>query len=336
MPTSSLNTSPTSFDSIRHSILDRIKKHFGQNADLETTGEFLKKIDHFLQRLAENREGQFIKDEISLKASRQLLCCIGIDICSDTVPIEHYINIFKSFDLEDKSTEARHLFSSHINAKKLLFKESEKKETEAYNVMIFPICDWTYYIDGNDVGLTGDREASSVYSTLIDLEKKGLLKFCAKDFNKNSYFGHFWLTTEEEINAIRKVNNTAKDIVDKLGLSHLEFTNWDFKYFLMIKIGKKSFETFKPNATMVDWSNPKTGFLSHSAKDSGRTFSITGYSNYQQGIKERVFSVLSLEADEINASIVSTLRPEITVPILIKMDEIIEEGISRFKSIKNS
>jgi len=298
--------------------------------DKHSEETYLDNLKIFLERLIDEKEGQIIKDEYKIKAGRQLLCSIGIDILHKAVPLTHYLKIFKKIDISNYNKEARNLFNDAINDG-LQYRESDKRTTDNYNIMICPIKDWVHYIQKDVFGLTGTEQSAYIFEKLTDFTNENYLSIASETFDKGNR-GLFWLTTEDIFEELLHEENQVHHIVDYLGLSHFDFTDDWFKYFFKVKIGKANFETFKPNATTVDWGNPKVGFISYMQENEGRTFSISGYTNYKSGIKERVFKVLVLEKIEHKETIILPLHKSIKSPITIQSEEIIVEGVKRFNS----
>lgn len=315
---------------IKSYILDSITSECEKQ--LPPGDPFFHNLDEFLERLIIETDGEIQKDRLKTKVSRQLLCCIGIDLISGAVPLQHYAKIFQLIDYNNKQIEARHLFSNCVSKHELLYRESGRKDTDTYKIMVCPVCDWKHYIDPKKMtGLIGEQQMEFAYRRLLKLEASGLLVLFSSQFYKGKY-GHFWITTEDKINELLQEDGAAINIVDTLGLSHFDFNKMDYQYYFKLKIGKASFETFKPNATIVDWKNPETGFLSFSKQDHGLTFSITGYSHGRYGMHERVFTTLNLDEDDRKACSISPLKPKVSPPFQIQCEDIITEGIQRFRT----
>ncbi len=297
--------------------------------------------------MIQEQEGVILKDKFKIKAGRQLLCCIGIDIASSAVPIDHYINIFKAIDFNNYKKEARNLFTDCINNNpEFVYNRTEKIATCDYNIMICPIKDYEYYLDKKIFGIVGKAESEFVYNKLI--EEIDDCKLCCTTFDKGSPINNFWLTTEEHVVEFQNEENYASMLVDRLGLSHYQesiqnnsfgkmpasLMKRELQYYFKIKLAKEKIVTSKPNATVVDWTNPKVGFLSIYDKEAGRTFSVSGYHNYSEGLKERVFSKLELEDAEREKSKIEPLKPAVDPPLQIHCDEIVVEGVFRFSKKK--
>jgi hypothetical protein len=118
-------------------------------------------------------------------------------------------------------------------------------------------------------------------------------------------------------------------IVDQLGLSHFNFDDNDFRYYFYVHLNGLSFETFKPNATIVDWSKPTVGYISFNDQEAGRTFSITGNKNYI-GFVERVFQVLEIDEEKAQKASVMFLKNAIIPPMEISCISMEEEALKRF------
>lgn len=298
---------------------------------IEKDAAFLTELDVYLLRLIEIREGVILKNDIQLKAGRQLLCCIGIDIKSGLVPIDHYHIIFKHTNLTSYTKEARNLFFDCVNDNKYYYRESEKKDTNSYCMVVFPIKDRDHYIDASLMGIHSTSTVDFVVDELVNYSKSNKINLKSKVLDKRSDMRYFWTAPEPEINAISKSSaNPAKDIADRLGLSHFDFKDDDTRFFCSFNMGCPTIETYRPNATVINWAGAEVGFLSYMKDEAGRTFSISGYSNYVDGIKERIFNKHTLTDDEQSKTTINVINDKIKAPIVIEVNNIIAEGINRF------
>jgi hypothetical protein len=313
-----------------HQIKSFIVRHIGK---LDKDGAFMDYLDKFLQRLIDPIErGKVEKDPMQIKAGRQLLCSIGIDIKSKLVPLKRYHEIFKKIDFLNEQRQARLLFHDVLNKHKLYYRDSSKKETSTFSVMVCPMKDWHYYIDRDVLGLHGIDETRAVRKTLIDYTSAGRnVSLKNRELNKHHDFSYFWITTHEDIDDIvQQTDSATAKLVDRLGMSHFDFLRDENRLYFYIDLGTVVLETFKPNATIVNWENPLVGFLSTKDHISGRTFPISGYRELD-GFRERVFHITTLDENQINYSRIFALKDEINSPIPIEHAEIIQEGIKRFK-----
>jgi hypothetical protein len=292
---------------------------------------FQRKLDNYLARLIDIQEGAIKKNDIQLKAGRQLLCCIAIDIKSGLVPISHYGLIFKSIKLDSLTKEARQLFFDCINDNNYYYRQTERKATTAYCIVVFPIKDRDYYIDAHLTGIHSISTVDFLVDELIDYAQTHTIILKSKILDKGSEMRYFWATIESEIDAINTTSlNPVNDIVDRLGLSHFDFKDDETKFFCYFNLAGPVIETYKPNATVVNWAGAEVGFLSYIRDEAGRTFSISGYSNYKIGLKERIFKNHHLTDAEQSKTSIKVLKNKISIPIKIEATQIIEEGLTRF------
>lgn len=301
---------------------------------IETDVSFLSELDTYLERMIAPVEGALNKGNFQLKAGRQLLCSIGIDIKSGLVPADHYLLIFKATNFSSYSKEARKLFFECVNDNKYFFRDSERKLTTNFCVVVFPIKDRDYYIDAHLTGIHSISTIDFMVNELVNYSKSNTIQLKSKVLDKRNDMRYFWTAPEPDIQAIISSSAApAKDIADKLGLSHFDFKTDETKYFCYFNIGCPVVETYRPNATLVNWDGAEVGFLSYYRADkdeAGRTFSISGYSNYTTGVKERIFNKHTLTDDEQLKTNISVLDDKIPAPITIEPIEIILEGIQRF------
>ena len=304
-------------------------------AKIETDAIFLSELDIYLNRMIDSQEGVIVKGDLQLKAGRQLLCSIGIDIKSGLVPADHYLLIFKATNFSSYSKEARKLFFDCVNDNKYFFRDSERKLTTNFCVVVFPIKDRDYYIDAHLTGIHSMSTLDFMVNELVDYSRSNTIQLKSKVLDKRNDMRYFWTAPEPDIRTIISSSAApAKDIADKLGLSHFDFKSDETKYFCYFNIGCPVIETYRPNATVINWDGAEVGFLSYYRVDmdeAGRTFSISGYANYTTGIKERIFNKHTLTDDEQLKTSISVLDDKIPTPIMIAVTEIIEEGIERFK-----
>ncbi len=314
----------TGLQSVKSYIIAEVEK-------IDKDPLFISDLDSFLQRLIDDTEGSLSKDLLMTKAGRQLLCCIGIDIKSGLVPITHFLLIFRSLNLTSFATQARHLFIKAIIDNKLYYRECEKLVTDDYRIVVFPIADRDYYIDGKLAGIHGLSTAELIVDTLVDYLKLHTITCKNKLLYKGTDLGHYWTTVLAEINNIKSSSGfPGRDTVDRLGLSHFTFRKEDETYFCYFDIGTVPIETYRPNATLVNWSWPEGGFMSYIKDHAGRTFSITGYANYKNGIKERIFNRHLLSDIEQSNTRILVFEDKIDPPIIVNTDELILEGLERF------
>ena len=312
--------------------LQNIKDYIVQEiAAIEKDTTFLSNLDDYLSGLISETEDGIVKIPIEIKAGRQLLCCIGIDIKSGLVPSDHYLKIFRNFPLNSYNIQARILFFNCVNDNDLHFRDAMVTSIPEFCIVVFPIRDRDYYIDPYVTGIHSISTIEFMVEELIDYSKTQTIFLRNKMLYKGNEKLYFWTTTESDIEQIKKNSSTpAKDIVDKLGLSHFEFKDDDTKFFCFFNLNNPVIETCKPNATVVNWTGPDVGFLSYKKDIAGRTFSISGYSNYDEGLKERIFNKHTLTDDEHSRAFVSILSDKIDPPIKMEFEELIEEGIFRF------
>jgi hypothetical protein len=287
--------------------------------------QFFINLGAYLQRLIDRDELNLEMDKYQVKAGRQLLCNIGIDLKHKIVPVRHYLFVFRCIRMSDWTIDARKLFWSAITEYNLYYRDAEYRQIRDYHVLIFAIKDLKHYVD--EPGISTRDQRSHFYATVKEVHQRKPMKVACKILFKGEQC-HFWVTTPEEIN---DMINKAKPaiysttaVVDQLGLSHLDFEKDD--------LGAVPLTTFKPNATLVDWSNPKTGYLSCFQKQvMGHTFSIQGYASFQTGIKERVFQKLEMSEMEVQNISIKFLDHSVIPPLMIAPDDIVLEGIRRFK-----
>jgi len=321
--------------SIKEFIIKSIRgrhEHLQQSMD----NPYYDDIDLFLNRLILEKEDHLEKDKFQLRAGRQLLCCIAIDIKNRQVPIQRYIDIFSKINPRDYNVQARHQFMAAIKNNNLFYRDSSVRQTGEYNVIVCPIKDWRYYIDEYELGVTGTAERKWVHDMLMlnAREKKIFLK--SKILNKKSALGYFWTTTVadmEDVISHAPDNTKTTQLVDKLGLSHFDFKTVDTQLYFYINLGDVPIATFIPNATIVDWENPWVGFLSNKDREAGRTFPISGFSNLD-GLRERVFHVLELSDEQRKLANIMPLNEPVRTGIKMHDDEIVTEGVNRFRARK--
>jgi hypothetical protein len=296
---------------------------------------FLQNLDNFLGNLIEEKENGLLKDNFQVKAGRQLLCCIGIDIKAQTVPLYHYYNIFINIDFSDNTKQARLRFMDSLRSTKLFYRESATRCNPEYTFMVCPIKDWKYYINPNIIGVVGYAQSDYVIAKIVNFTQTDDLILHSKNLDKKRELCYFWLTNRADVISFQTddPSYSITSLVDRLGLSQLDFLDVNMKYFFSIDLGDVEFNTFKPNATIIDWGMPLVGFLSYSKDDVGRTFSISGYSNYYGGFKECVFEKVSLSDNGIKTTRVSAFEDSIIGSLKIERDEIIQEGVNRFLNI---
>jgi hypothetical protein len=314
-------------------VLILIKNFIVTNlASVTNDSILLDKVNSFLQKLIDYEEGAIKKNDLHIKASRQLLCSIGIDIKYKAVPTEFYLQIFKLIDYSNTSKPARMLFTDSVIENKLFYRLAEKKIVDNFCIIVFPIKDWKFYINPKFIGIYGRAQAKYVHKKLINYISKSKLQLNVhSDFlDKKSDIAYFWFSSIDEVDSIIvKSENAVSEIVDRLGLSHFDFSLEEMKYYFAIRFDKGQFETFKPNATIVDWNNPKVGFLSSAIIDFGKTFNISGISKFPIGMRERVLHKYSLNEKEKEQSSIMPLKAYID-SINIDCHAIITEGINRF------
>lgn len=300
---------------------------------------FRNSLDKFLQRLIQPREGTINKDPNAIKAGRQLLCNIGIDIKHMIVPPEHYLTIFKLVRMDDGSKDARKLFREAVIDHRLFYRKAEEKEIKGFCMIVFPMKDLHYYWNG--AGVNGKMQVSyAKESALQTYRVNHRLELTCHEFNKNRdapEIGYFWVTTreniEEMVQSVQDPQYITTQIIDRMGLSHFVVEKEDQKHYFYIDLGEITFTSFKPNATLVDWDSSLTGFLSCFKKQpEGHTFSITGYKNFGGGIAERVFLKIQLNDEQRKKASIKFFDPPVIPPIPIEAEDLIKEGIRRFNT----
>jgi hypothetical protein len=143
-------------------------------------------------------------------------------------------------------------------------------------------------------------------------------------------YAFFWITNQTELDRIkesaRRIELATNQVVDRLGLSHIDITQKAKKDFCYIRLSTASITAYKPNATLADWDSDRTGFLScYQKKAMGHTFSITGYDNYDGGVEERVFARLKLKPRELKESKIWILDPSTIPPLTPNIQDILEK-----------
>lgn len=323
---------------IKENIIEiLIKEESKQNVAKINTG-FEDNLRFFLERLSSPKKHEVIDlSEEKVKAAQQLLCCIGIDIKSEAVPAQHYYKILNGIDARNLSKEARHIFHEFIKQNKLAYHNFVAGEEEGYSTIVMPLFDWHYYIDKRLIGISKTMDVTEgLINRIKYLSRNGSnISLFTNIFDKKSYLKYFWIANYNEIDHVLKESkDSTTKLVDRLGLSHFDYTNNNFKYFFYLHLDGVKINTIKPNATMIDWVNPNVGFLSYQLISEGRTFSITGYQNYEGGLLERSFIRLELTEEQKRNCNVYFLSNAVTEgSLLANYNEVILEGISRFKKI---
>ena len=298
-----------------------------QQTDPAEIAEFLKTLNLFLNRLIidpADRAPNVFKE----KTRRQLLCSIGIDLKSNNVPAKEYLNIFRIMDLENTAIEAHRLFYNTACNKH--FTNSFKKTANNFRIMVCPVKDWEYYLDKTDLGLYGKDQEELAPKVIVDaINSKQHIKLKTTLLHKGSDKSYFWLCSEQEFRTIRKLKD-PNSIVDALGLSHFNFDNEWSKKFFYIDLAGIRLETFKPNATLINWSDPYVGFISKKGR-TGRTFSITG--GRPSGMSEKVFNKKELDEKERQQVIIEMLSAHFKSPPRINCKAVVAEGLKRFTKI---
>jgi hypothetical protein len=291
------------------------------------TAEFLKTLNIFLNRLIDDPADK-ARSEFKEKTRRQLLCSIGIDLKSDNVPAEEYFSIFRSIDLENSNIEAHRLFYNTACNKH--FTNSFKKKANNFRIMVCPVKDWKYYLDTTDIGLYGsDQELHAPHVIVSAINSKQNIRLKTTLLHKGSDKSYFWLCSEYEFRTVRTLKG-LKGIIDALGLSHLNFGDELVKDFFYIDLAGIQLETFKPNATLVNWSDPYVGFISKKGR-TGRTFSITG--GRPSGMNEKVFNKKQLDEKERQQVVIAMLSTHLDSPPNINCKAVVTEGLKRFTKI---
>lgn len=311
--------------------LEKIKSFIISNISLiDNEVSFHNNLEGYLQRLIDPIEPHLPKDASQLKANHQLLCCIGIDIKYKSVPIERYNEIFRNIDYADKTLSPRKLFVNAIKFHDLEFRTSYNSCDNSFNILVFPISDWVYYIDESILGIKGRvHRLSHVIKSLYGYLKAGnRISLKGKTLVKPS--GYYWVCTQAEFQPIvNKKDKISNEIVDRLGLSHFKFKDIGQKHYFYINLTSVGVDTFKPNATIVDWDKPDTGFVSY-MESCGMTYCITGMKIYKNGMKERVFKSTSFTEDQYSKIFIDLLADQVILPVDIDTDGLINEGVKRF------
>lgn len=281
-------------------------------------------LDIFLQRLIEKEEGSIIKDKYQIKAGQQLLCCIGIDLKHGNLPKNNLLNIFNNVAFDEWTKEARILFEDAKKSPFLHHLSCEEAFTTEYRIMVFPIKDWKRYIDSKILGITDDNDYKGIGEALSKYLKRKSITVKDAVFDKNGW-GYFWVTPP-----LIDIKTTA-EIVDRLGLSHFDFVSSQTNFFFYVLLQQCSCKSCKPNASIVNWYDPRVGFLSYRPDIAGRTFPVSGYPSL--GLKERTFKTLKLTEDQQKESFVRIFSSPLVDPINLNTEDIIQEGIKRFYSM---
>jgi hypothetical protein len=321
-----------------HAGLSEIKEFIVAEIEQYDPSSLPGDLDAFLQRLIEPWEGDIEKGEIELKAGRQLLCSIGIDIRHGIVPPVHYRRIFQSIRLDEMDREARKLFRAAVLDHDLFYRKAEEKQLKEFCMIVFPMKDLHYYWNGN--GVSGRNEASHVqWKSWREYQESQHLELTCQEFNKNKdgpESRYFWVTTRKHIDEMVtsvEPRKATTQVIDMMGLSHFDVEMEGQKEYFFVDLGETEFTTFKPNATLVDWDSPLTGFLSCWKKQpEGHTFSITGYKNFKEGIAERVFLKVQLSEEQKRQACIKFFGSSVIPPIPIEAADLIKEGITRFKA----
>ncbi len=169
---------------------------------IETDVSFLSELDTYLERMIAPVEGALNKGNFQLKAGRQLLCSIGIDIKSGLVPADHYLLIFKATNFSSYSKEARKLFFECVNDNKYFFRDSERKLTTNFCVVVFPIKDRDYYIDAHLTGIHSISTIDFMVNELVNYSKSNTIQLKSKVLDKRNDMRYFWTAPEPDIQAI--------------------------------------------------------------------------------------------------------------------------------------
>lgn len=313
--------------------LKKIKKFILDELEKESIDKKLKsKVSKYLQRLIDNIENKLVvKNELEIKVGRQLLCCISIDIRMNTVPAKFYLEIFKCIEYTNYILDARLLFYKAIVDNNLYYRNCGKGITNNFCAIVFPIKDWKYYLDNKIVMSFGKEHTDYFYKRILEYLENNSITLKNDILYKGSEYKYFWLCTFDEINNVcSSIDYSLSKLVDMLGFSHFSFIKNEEKYFFYVDLGKMNIETFKPNATIIDWSSEKCGFISYFDKLHGKTFNITGYKLIDNGIKEKVFHTLKIGKKDLDNSKIKPLFGMVSNPLKIESNDLIKEGIFRF------
>lgn len=315
-------------------IMDSITQHLRTTAlPAAEQKTKIKEIGSFLQRLASDPANK-LNDVYIEKVSQQLLCSIGIDLKSNTVPIDKYYEILSAIDHSDSTREARHLF--YEIAVKKHFTHAHKTIVENFKIIVCPVKDWAYYIDPKRLGLFGSDQKLFAKNLVVSAIRKYSKDLHLKNniLYKGSTANYFWLCTEDEFHYITNNCNhhptVVNNVVDSLGLSHFNPFDEDWiKEFFYIELHSTKIESFKPNATIINWGDRLSGFMSRDGT-FGETISISG--KIIPGMKEKVFNKHILTDEEVNNSMIKMLPDAVEPPIDVNCASLITEGILRFKN----
>jgi hypothetical protein len=309
-------------------IKDYIIEKIRPVADLKLgidAGTFLTALEAYLNELTDF--GSIPEDK---KACRQLLCSIGIDLKSGTIAPEHYFKIFSRMDFDNHQFNPRKLFNDVLLEQHLTFHADLKLTTE-YCMMVFPVNDCMFYIDPKIAGISGSLQYERLISKVRNKIQKNEPVLKITELNKYSKLSFFWVSKRQGLQDIleKEEENPVSEIVDRLGLSHFNFNKPENKYFFCIDFGNMEVYTFKPNATMNNWSASSTGFLSGVAIHEGLTFCISGYASFADGLSERTFTSHRVDPSHLPSIRIEFLHRAIDTPFVIS-DDIVNEGITRF------
>jgi hypothetical protein len=295
--------------------------------------------DLFFQRFLDVKEGAVFdksasKDGIEIKVGHQLICCIGIDIRKNIVPANHYAKIFEMIDKLNFNRQARQLFTDVVRDNSLQYTDCCKTTTNNFSIIVCAMKDWHYYLNSKMlVGIVGANQEGWVFDTVYKcLEKEPIQTIYPKGLKKGKN-DYFWLSTKRDFQNLvvkYKEEEHAREVIDKLGLSHIECSSDWNKYFFYIDLENEVILTVSPNATLVDWNHPYTGFLSDLKNDAGRTYSITGAINYSGGVPERVFNEHAFSETQLPNASINLIKGRLITRLPISFGDLVNEGINRF------
>lgn len=269
------------FPGIKDYVLEEFSKVDG------ATPILLGAISDFLDRMLSPIENGMDKSENQRFTSEQLLSCIGIEIKHKVINAADYLEYFKKIDL-DNTTLLSYVLFKQVN---LIIRPSSANQTD-FCITVFPLADIGYFVNHDDAGGKINFIENAIDPSRLAFVKRnigGKIKNkklrVRKPFDKGLDSRYYWFTTCDCFDSIKSNAHTTADC---LGFSHLKIDDERQLELLYINLNNQSFETFKPNATLIDWEDSSTGYLSDSAAEHGRTFSVTGFTNYHEFIKERV------------------------------------------------
>jgi hypothetical protein len=313
--------------SIKSFILEQLTPEYRNNLPVGEATVQLGKLDRYLDRLRED-----LTDQMEQKACRQLLCSIGIDLKHGTVTPAHYYEIFTHVDFDSPSAKIRKPFFDAIFNQDLVF-YADQKETSEYCVMVFPAKDYSYYVDPSVLGISGTRQVEYRINLIKEKIAQNIPIIKIIELHKKWPLSYFWVSTRDCFDEIldKDSDNPVLEIVNRLGLSHFKFDDLESKFFFCIDFGEMPIKTFKPNATMINWLAPNTGFISYHDKEEGKTFCISGYTDYPNGLIERTFNGHLVPADTLKEMKIKFLEKRIETPFTISPD-VVNEGITRFNA----